>query len=64
MSEPVPAVPPTPFSYTERDYTSLRSRLIEQVRARIPGWTGYADPSDFGLALIEAFSYAADGLHY
>ena len=64
MSEPVPAVPPTPFSYTERDYTSLRSRLIEQVRARVPGWTGYADPSDFGLALIEAFSYAADGLHY
>ena len=64
MSEPVPAVPPTPFSYTERDYASLRERLIEQVRARVPGWTGYTDPSDFGLALIESFAYATDGLHY
>lgn len=64
MSEPVPAVPPTPFSYTSRDYSSLRLQLIEQVRSRIPGWTGFNDPSDFGLALIEAFAYAADGLHY
>lgn len=64
MSEPVPSIPPVPFSYTSRDYLSIRSRLIEQVRTRIPGWTGYADPTDFGVALIEAFAYAADGLHY
>lgn len=64
MSDPVPSIPPVPFDYTARDYSTIRSRLIEQVRGRIPGWTGYADPSDFGLALIEAVSYAADGLHY
>lgn len=64
MSEPVPSVPPVPFDYTARDYSTIRARLIEQVRGRIPGWTGYTDPSDFGLALIEALSYAADGLHY
>lgn len=64
MSEPIPSVPIVPFSYTSRDYESLRRLLIEQVRSRIPGWTGYSDPADFGLALIESFAYAVDGLHY
>lgn len=56
--------PAVPFNYTNRDYRSLKISLVRQVRARVPGWRGYNDPNDFGLALIESFAYAVDGLHY
>lgn len=56
--------PAAPFNYTNRDYRTLKQSLVNQVRARVPGWSGYNDPNDFGLALIESFTYVADGLHY
>jgi uncharacterized phage protein gp47/JayE len=51
------------IDYTSRDYESIRSDLIRLIRARIPTWTA-ENPSDFGVALVEGFSYAVDGLHY
>ena len=51
------------IDYTSRDYQAIRSDLIRMARARIPGWTG-DDNNDFGLALIEAFAYGIDGIHY
>lgn len=51
------------IDYTSRDYEAIRSDLIRLIRARIPFWTA-ENPSDFGVALVEAFSYGIDGLHY
>lgn len=49
--------------YTSRDYLSLREDLIKAVQARIPGWTA-TDPSDVGVALVEAFAYLGDSVNY
>lgn len=51
------------IDYTSRDYESLRADLIRLIRARVPFWTA-DNPSDFGVALVEAFAYGIDGLHY
>lgn len=72
MSEIQP-VTPVSVDYTSRDYYSLREALIARVRERVrerartqnigKEWTG-EDPSDFGVALVEAFSYMGDMLSY
>ena len=61
---------PVGIDYTSRDYYSLREELLNRVRlavnANAPSnrrWTG-EDPSDFGVALIEAFAYMGDILNY
>jgi hypothetical protein len=54
---------PISVDYTGRDYYALRQQLIERVQARVVDWKGN-DPSDFGLALIEAFSYMGDLVNY
>lgn len=51
------------IDYTSRDYESIRADMIRLIRARIPFWTA-ENPSDFGVALVEAFAYGIDGLHY
>lgn len=62
MTTPVNA---TPFSvdYTSRDFYSLREALIARVQNRVPEWYGN-DVNDFGVALIEAFSYMGDVVNY
>lgn len=60
---------PVSVDYTSRDYYSLREALIARVKARVEAanpnrqWEGN-DPSDFGVALVEAFSYMGDVLGY
>ena len=54
---------PVSIDYTDRDFYSLREALIKRVQERVPGWQGN-DDSDFGVALIEAFSYVGDILAY
>ena len=54
---------PASINYTGRDYYSLREALIARIQNRIPEWTA-ADPSDFGVALVEAFSYMGDLIAY
>jgi hypothetical protein len=51
--------------YTNRDYYSLRTALIDRMKERLQanGWSG-TDPNDFGVALIEAFAYMGDTLAY
>ena len=49
--------------YTGRDYYAIREQLIRRVQDRIPDWQG-SDPSDFGLALVEAFAYMGDLVNY
>lgn len=67
MTTPVSNIP-VAVDYTSRDYYSLREDLVEIVKARVnqssqSQWSG-DDPSDFGIALIEAFAYMGDILNY
>ena len=49
--------------YTSREYTSIRDNLIALIPDYVPNWTN-RDPADFGIALIELFSYMGDILNY
>jgi hypothetical protein len=54
---------PISIDYTNRDYYSLREQLVTRVNKKIQEWTGQ-DPSDFGLAMVEAFAYVGDVVAY
>lgn len=61
---------PVGIDYTSRDYYALREELLTRVRNAVNAnansnkrWTG-EDPSDFGVALVEAFAYMGDILNY
>lgn len=59
---------PLSVEYTSRDFYALREELINLVKARVNvdssrTWTG-DDPSDFGVALLEAFAYIGDLTNY
>lgn len=67
MTAPVSNIPVS-IDYTSRDYYALRDALIRRVQERTKVgndqlWTG-DDPSDFGVALIEAFAYMGDLINY
>lgn len=71
MTEPTTAPilqTPVMVDYTGRDFYSLRDQLIQRVKDRVNNGTGTAwygnDEADFGLALIEAFSYMGDVVSY
>lgn len=66
MTDSIPQAgpPPVPFDYTTRDYASLRDTLVRQMQARIPGWTGADDSTDFVTVLLECVAYAVDSMHY
>ena len=59
---PTDPVIPT-IDYTSRDYLALRDDMIRTIRVRMPQWTA-ENPSDFGVALVEAFAYGLDTVHY
>ena len=54
---------PSQTDYTSRDYASLRTDMISRVQANIPDWSP-SDPSDFGVALVEAFAHMGDIMSY
>lgn len=67
MTAPVSNIPIS-VDYTSRDYYALREDLIELVKSRVNAgsgkqWSG-EDPSDFGVALLEAFAYIGDLTNY
>lgn len=49
--------------YTSRDYETIREDLINLIPNYAPNWTN-RDPSDFGITLIELFSYMGDLLNF
>ena len=49
--------------YTSRDYTAIKADLLALIPSFVPEWTT-RDSSDFGIALIELFSYMGDILNY
>jgi hypothetical protein len=70
MSDVTPvSIIPISVDYTSKDYYVLREELIARVQDRLKDsngnvrWTA-SDPSDFGVALIEAFAYMGDLISY
>jgi hypothetical protein len=51
------------ISYTSRDYTTIKSDLVSLIPTFSPTWTS-RDAADFGMTLIELFSYMGDILNY
>jgi hypothetical protein len=51
------------MDYTSREYTALRNDLMALIPNFAPQWTS-RDSSDFGIVLIELFSYLGDLLNY
>jgi hypothetical protein len=49
--------------YTSRDYQSIKNDLIALIPTYAPEWTN-RDPADFGITLIELFSYMGDLLNF
>lgn len=49
--------------YTSRDYASIREDLIDLIPEYAPLWTN-RDPADFGITILETFSYMGDILNY
>jgi uncharacterized phage protein gp47/JayE len=55
---------PFPIDYTSRDYSSIRNDLIQLIRNRTGiNWQA-DDPSDIGVAILEAFCYMGDVANY
>lgn len=51
------------IDYTSRDYASIRDDLLRLIPTFAPQWTS-RDPSDFGIVMLELFSYVGDVLNY
>lgn len=49
--------------YTSREFAALRDDLIGLIPNFAPQWTS-RDSSDFGIVLLELFSYLGDALNY
>jgi hypothetical protein len=57
----------TSIDYTSRDFFSLREDLITRIKSRVNAqgkvWNA-TDPSDFGVAIVEAFAHVGDLTNY
>jgi hypothetical protein len=53
----------TNFDYTSRDYSSIQTDLLARASRVIPEWTS-RDASDFGMVMVDLWSYMGDVLHY
>lgn len=54
------ALLPTPIlDYTDKDFESMRVRLISLIRQAFPGWTDF-NVANFGNILLEMFAFVLD----
>ena len=51
------------IDYTSRDYSSILADMTKLIPNFSPEWTN-RDPADFGMTLLELFSYMGDILNY
>lgn len=51
------------FDYSSRDYSNIRVDLLRRAAVVAPEWTD-RDASDFGMLLVDLWSYMGDILHY
>lgn len=57
------ALLPINVDYTDKDFSSLRERLINLVQSAFPDWTDF-NIAAFGNILLELFAFAGDVLLY
>jgi hypothetical protein len=64
LSDVIPGLSTIPkVDYTSRDYTSLVNDLVNLIPTYLPEWTDRS-PGDFGIVLIELFSYMGDIINF
>lgn len=51
------------FDYTSRDYLSIKNDLLARASEIFPEWTS-RDSSDFGMLLVDLWSYMGDVMHF
>jgi len=54
---------PASVDYTDRDFDSLRARLIALVKSVFPDWSDF-DVASFGNVLLELFAFVGDTLTF
>ena len=57
------SVLPRPVEFTNRDFDSMRARLVELARSAFPDWTDF-DEANFGTLLLEMHAFVFDVLMY
>jgi hypothetical protein len=57
------AILPPSLDYTDRDFDSLRSRLIELLKSVFPEWSDF-DVASFGNLMLEMFAFVGDVLTF
>lgn len=53
----------TSINYSNRDYDSIKNDLLSRASVLLPEWTA-RDNSDFGVLMVDLWSYMGDVLHY
>jgi len=51
------------FDYSRRDYSTIKADLLARAAVVAPEWTD-RNSSDFGMVLVDLWSYMGDVLHY
>lgn len=51
------------FNYTSRDFVSIQTDLFDRASRIFPEWTS-RDSSDFGVLMVDLWSYMGDVLHF
>lgn len=51
------------IDYTRRDFNTIKEELLRRASSAIPEWTD-RDPADFGMLLVDLWSYMGDVMHY
>lgn len=57
------SVLPAAVDYTDKDFDSIRARLVALVRSVFPDWTDF-DVAQFGTLLLELYAFVGDVLGY
>ena len=52
------------IDYLARDYRSLLAAMTSLVPFKLPEWTGFESPADFGNVLLQLFAHMGDILSY
>jgi len=52
------------LDYMARDYDSFLATMYKSIPEKLPEWTDYASPGDFGNALLQLFSHMGDIISY
>lgn len=63
VCEPGPVALAPPLDYLARDFTSLRQLMLGRLAQTSPAWNE-PNPSDLGIAVVEAIAYRGDQLSY